>query len=39
MVTQIFINLPVEPLPCQIAFFTAMGFEFDPVTPTRMPLA
>ncbi len=26
----IFINLPVEDLPASIAFFTALGFAFDP---------
>ncbi len=31
MVTQIFVNLPVESLPRSVGFFTAMGFAFDPV--------
>lgn len=30
MVKQIFINLPVESLPRSVAFFTALGFSFDP---------
>jgi uncharacterized protein len=30
MAKQIFVNLPVSDLPRAIAFFTALGFSFDP---------
>ncbi|MFO3707069.1 VOC family protein [Xanthomonas codiaei] len=30
MISQIFVNLPVESLPRSVAFFTAMGFAFNP---------
>jgi predicted lactoylglutathione lyase len=30
MATQIFVNLPVKDLPRSVAFFTSLGFEFDP---------
>jgi predicted lactoylglutathione lyase len=30
MSTQIFVNLPVESLPRAVAFFTALGFSFNP---------
>ena len=30
MNTKIFVNLPVEDLPKSIAFFTALGFTFNP---------
>ncbi len=30
-ITQIFVNLPVESLPRSVAFFTALGFQFNPV--------
>lgn len=30
MATQIFVNLPVESLPRAVAFFTALGFSFNP---------
>lgn len=30
MVKQIFVNLAVDSLPRSVAFFTAMGFSFDP---------
>ncbi|HEY0332855.1 MAG TPA: VOC family protein [Stenotrophomonas sp.] len=29
MVTQIFVNLPIESLPRAVDFFTALGFGFD----------
>ena len=30
MTTQIFVNLPVNNLPKSVAFFTALGFSFNP---------
>jgi predicted lactoylglutathione lyase len=30
MSTQIFVNLPVRELPRSVAFFTALGFRFNP---------
>ncbi|MBS1156049.1 MAG: hypothetical protein H6R07_1973, partial [Proteobacteria bacterium] len=33
MAKQIFINLPVADLPGTIAFFTALGFSFNPQWP------
>lgn len=30
MVTQIFVNLPVKDLDKSVAFFTALGYRFDP---------
>ena len=30
MVTQMFVNLPVKDLKQSVAFFTSLGFEFDP---------
>lgn len=30
MTTQIFVNLPVKNLPKSVAFFTALGFSFNP---------
>lgn len=30
MTTQIFVNLPVKNLPQSVAFFTALGFSFNP---------
>ncbi|MDA8444224.1 VOC family protein [Paracidovorax valerianellae] len=30
MATQIFVNLPIQDLPRSVAFFTALGFRFDP---------
>lgn len=30
MARQIFVNLPVKDLPGSVAFFTALGFSFDP---------
>lgn len=30
MTTQIFVNLPVKSLPQSVAFFTALGFSFNP---------
>lgn len=30
MSTQIFVNLPVKNLPQSVAFFTALGFSFNP---------
>lgn len=30
MATQIFVNLPVKDLPRSVAFFTRLGYSFDP---------
>jgi predicted lactoylglutathione lyase len=30
MPSQLFVNLPVKDLPRSVAFFTALGFHFDP---------
>ena len=30
MATQIFVNLPVRDLPASMAFFTRLGFTFNP---------
>ncbi|WOI43468.1 VOC family protein [Acidovorax sp. BLS4] len=30
MATQMFVNLPIQDLPRSVAFFTALGFRFDP---------
>ena len=30
MATQIFVNLPVRDLPRSVAFFTSLGYTFDP---------
>ena len=30
MATQIFVNLPVKDLPRSVAFFTSLGFKFNP---------
>lgn len=30
MATQIFVNLPVSDLPASMAFFTHLGFTFNP---------
>ena len=30
MATQIFVNLPVKDLPRSVAFFTKLGYKFDP---------
>ena len=30
MATQIFVNLPVRDLPRSVAFFTSLGYAFDP---------